>query len=189
MAEERIASSSPFSRPPSEPSPVIRPVTSPAVAAAPARTVTLPPARTTSAVDDQNLPIGLVAGLAAAAIGAGLWALVTVVTGYQIGWMAVGVGFLVGWAVRIAGKGTTSTFQVLGAALALGGCLVGNLLTICVVASRKFEISPTEMVLRLTPDFVVDVMSATFSPIDLLFYALAIYAGYRYSIVTVETEA
>ena len=188
MAEEQAASSSPFSRRPSAPSTVIRPVTSPTATASVSSAVAPPPARTTSPVDEQSLPMGLLAGLAAAAVGAGLWALVTVLTGYQIGWMAIGVGFLVGLAVRLAGKGTTSTFQVLGAVLALGGCLAGNLLTICIVAAGKLGVSMTQMVLGLTPDFVVDTMSATFSPIDLLFYGLAVYAGYKYSVAGATTE-
>jgi hypothetical protein len=189
MAEEQATSTSPFSRRPSAPSPVIRPASSPAAAAPAPRVVTLPSAPATSSPAAQSLPRALLAGLAAAAAGAGLWALVTVLTGYQIGWMAIGVGFLVGLAVRLAGKGTTSTFQVLAAALALGGCLVGNLLTICIVGADKLGVPLTQMILGLTPDFVVDTMSAMFSPIDLLFYGLAVYAGYKYSVAGIEAEA
>jgi hypothetical protein len=166
---------SPFSRPPSPP---------PAVVASPApRTTAVPPSRTTSPVDEQSLPRGLVAGLAAAAVGAGAWALITVVTNYQIGWMAVGVGFLVGWAVRLAGKGTSTAFGVLGAALALGGCLAGNLLTGNVVASRELGVPLTDMLARITPGMAFELMAGMFSPIDLLFYGLATYQGYRFSIV------
>jgi hypothetical protein len=126
--------------------------------------------------------MGLAAGLAAAAVGAAAWAVVTVITNYQIGWMAVGVGFLVGWAVRLAGKGTSTAFGVVGAALALGGCLVGNLLTGSVVVSRELGVPMTDMVARMTPAFAFDLLAAMFSPIDLLFYGLAIYQGYRFSI-------
>ena len=97
--------------------------------------------------------------------------------------MAVGVGFLVGWAVRVAGKGTHRAFGIMGALLALGGCAVGNLLTIVVIAARHFEIPLVAVFSRLTPDVVVQLMEATFSPMDLLFYGIAIYEGYRFSIV------
>jgi hypothetical protein len=114
---------------------------------------------------------------------------VTVVTNYQIGWMAVGVGFLVGWAVRLGGKGTSTAFGVLGAALALGGCLAGNVLTGSVVASRELGVPITEMLARMTPSFTFDLMAAMFSPIDLLFYGLAIYQGYRFSIAGAPAES
>src|SRR2546421_9964443 len=107
---------SPFSRPPAAPNSFTRPV-SPRTAAAP-RTVTPPkPARPVEVTE--NLPMGFMAGLVAAAIGAGLWALISIITGFQIGWMAVGVGFLVGWAVRLAAKGTHRAFGIMGALLAL----------------------------------------------------------------------
>ena len=43
------------------------------------------------APESHNLPVALLAGAVAAAMGAALWALVTVFTGTQIGWMAVGI--------------------------------------------------------------------------------------------------
>src|SRR2546421_6464728 len=168
-----------FSRPPAALRAFTGPVP-PRTAAAP-RTVT-PPKPARPAEVGENLPVGFMAGLVAAAIGAGLWALVTIVTGFQIGWMAVGVGFLVGWAVRVGGKGTHRAFGIMGALLALGGCAVGNLLTIIVVAARHFEIPLLAVFSRLTPDVVVKLMEATFNPMDLLFYGIAIYEGYRFSI-------
>lgn len=52
-------------------------------------------------------------------------------TKYQIGWMAIGVGFLVGFSVRRFGRGTAKTFGIIGAVSALPGCLLGNLLSAC----------------------------------------------------------
>lgn len=135
-----------------------------------------------AAADERNLAFGCVAGIAAAVVGAALWAGITYVTEYQIGWMAVGVGLLVGVAVRHFGKGTDTIFGIMGGALALAGCLAGNLLTICLVLAREEAVSLPEMFLRLDPGLVVRVMSATFGPIDLLFYGLAIYEGYRFSL-------
>jgi hypothetical protein len=178
MADEPLVS--PFSRPPAAPKTFTRPI-APNPIAEP-RQITAPkPAGPVEVTE--NLPMGFMAGLVAAAVGAGLWALVTLVTGFQIGWMAVGVGFLVGWAIRLAGKGTHRAFGIMGALLALGGCVVGNLLTIVVFAARHFEIPLLAVFSRLTPEVVYNLMEATFSPIDLLFYGLAIYQGYRFSIV------
>ncbi len=53
---------------------------------------------------NQNLLFGVVGGMVAAAVGAAIWAVITALTNFQIGWMAVGVGFLVGYAVRMCGK-------------------------------------------------------------------------------------
>jgi hypothetical protein len=127
--------------------------------------------------------MGLMAGLVAAAVGAAFWALVTIITGFQIGLMAVGVGFLVGWAVRTGGKGTHRAFGITGAALALGGCAAGNLLAVIVIAARQFEVSLLAVFARLTPDVVYGLMKTTFKPLHLLYYGIAIYQGYRFSIL------
>jgi hypothetical protein len=47
----------------------------------------------------------LAAGLVAAVIAGGLWLLVTELTGYELGIIALAVGFLVGVAVRIGARG------------------------------------------------------------------------------------
>ena len=130
---------------------------------------------------EQNLLGGVIAGFVAAVIGSGVWAFVTVLTGYQIGWMAVGVGFLVGIAVRFTGKGIERSFGVAGALLALFGCLLGNLLTICYFISTSEKIGMFEVMARLNPQLTFHLMKATFSPMDLLFYAIAVYEGYKLS--------
>lgn len=131
--------------------------------------------------DNQNLSLGAVGGIAAAVVGAIVWAVITVVTEYQIGWMAVGVGFLVGYAVKKLGKGVDPVFGYAGAAIALGGCLAGNLLTVVIMVSRQENIEVLTLLSRLTPSLTVDVMKETFQPMDVLFYGLAVYEAYKIS--------
>lgn len=130
---------------------------------------------------EQNLLLGVLGGLAAAAVGAGLWAGITVLTGWQIGFMAVGVGFLVGVVVRFLGRGVTSIFGVVGGALALLGCAVGNLLAVTALAAAGEGISLLDALPMLTPELISELMVATFSPMDLVFYGIAVYEGYRLS--------
>lgn len=136
----------------------------------------------------QNLTFGILGGLVAAAIGAALWAIVTVITGVQIGWMAVGVGALVGVAVRIFGKGITKAFGVVGAILALLGCLAGNILSVCIFASREWDVPLLQLLGALDLKILVELLKATFSPIDVLFYGFAVYQGYKYSFRKVTAQ-
>ena len=62
-------------------------------------------------VPDSNMSLALIGGVVAALVGAALWAVITVTTGYQIGFMAIGVGFLVGLTVGHVGKGTTASVR------------------------------------------------------------------------------
>ena len=134
----------------------------------------------------ENLLFGIIAGTVAMLIGTAIWVGVTVATNFQIGYMAVGVGFLVGIAMRFAGRGTTPLFAGIGAGLSLLGCALGNLFTGCVLISREFEVGFAEVVSNLDMTGVQEIMSAMFSPMDILFYALGAYAGWKYSVIRAE---
>jgi hypothetical protein len=94
---------------------------------------------------EQSLLAGLAAGAVAALVGAVLWAVITNATGYQIGFMAIGVGFIVGYAVRIVGKGMDQAFGIGGAVLALLGCVVGNVLAILAVIASQENMTCSEV--------------------------------------------
>ena len=130
---------------------------------------------------EQNLPLGVAGGALGAVVGAGAWAGITAATDHQIGWMAVGIGFLVGIGVRVLGKGIDKVFGYAGAILALVGCLAGNLLTVCIIVASAEDVPLSDVLSRLTPDVAIALLQATFSPMDLLFYAIAVYEGYRFS--------
>jgi len=131
--------------------------------------------------DNQNLSMGFVGGFGAAILGSIVWAVITALTQYQIGFMAIGVGFLVGFAVRKMGQGIDKTFGFFGAGLAFLGCMVGNLLTTCIIVSQQESVALSEILSGLNISVAMEIMKYTFSPIDLLFYGLALYYGYRFS--------
>ncbi|MCP4371667.1 MAG: hypothetical protein GY797_26650 [Deltaproteobacteria bacterium] len=123
--------------------------------------------------------LGCLGGVLAAGLGAGIWAIISVMTDYQIGWMAVGVGFLVGIMVQIFGRGDSPFFGFIGAPLSLVGCLLGNYLVVGVLASGELGVPTTELILEF--ELMVELMKEFFSPIDILFYLIAIYEGFRFS--------
>jgi hypothetical protein len=137
---------------------------------------------------EQNLPMGIASGAGAAIGGAAVWALVTVGTGYQIGWMAVGVGFLVGYSIRFFGKGLDNVFGVIGGAFALVGCLLGNFFSLVGFAAKSENVDVISILFSIDYSLVPDIMIEAFSPMDLLFYGIAIYEGYRFSIRQITQE-
>jgi hypothetical protein len=134
----------------------------------------------------ENMMLGVIAGLVGMAVGTAIWVGITVATEYQIGYMAVGVGFLVGIAMRFAGRGQSQAFALVGAALSLVGCALGNLFTGCVIVAREFETTFGDVVANLDFEMISSIMQAMFSPMDILFYALGAWAGWKYSVVRAE---
>lgn len=136
----------------------------------------------------QNLPIAIVSGMGAAIIGAILWAIISVSTGFQIGYMAIGVGYIVGFTIKKTGHGITQIYGILGALLSILGCLLGNFLTIIGFAANAENLGYVETLWSADYGLVFQLMLENSSPIDLLFYGFAIFEGYKFSIVKVTDE-
>jgi hypothetical protein len=138
----------------------------------------------------QSLPLAMVGGITASVVGAILWAVITYITGYQIGFMAIGVGFLVGYAVNYFGKGMTTPFGIVGALFALFGCILGNLFTTIIAAYNLEGVSFFQIIMTFltSPGVVLEIMKETFRPMDLLFYGIAVYEGYRFSFRQISKE-
>ena len=130
---------------------------------------------------EQKLGKAAVAGAAAALISASIWAAVTVATEYQIGWMAVGVGALVGLVVRRAGNGVEPKFGLMAAALALVGCVGGNLLAAVGFFAKYAGVSFFAVLGGLDATIAADLLAETFAPMDVLFYAIAVFEAFKLS--------
>jgi hypothetical protein len=108
--------------------------------------------------------------------------MITVVTEMEIGIVAVAIGYIVGQAVRVAGNGIDKKFGYLGAVCALFGCILGNILSAIAIFARAKGVAFGDLLATLDFDFIRKLMVAFFHPLDLLFYAIALYEGYRFSI-------
>lgn len=129
----------------------------------------------------QSLLFAAIGGLLAAAVAALIWAVITVVTHLQVSWMAIGAGILVGGVVRTLGRGLDRPFGYLGAGLSLFSCILGNFLANCMFIAREVELPVTSVLTQINPAAIPRLMMATFHPLDVLFYGLAVYIGYRVS--------
>lgn len=126
--------------------------------------------------------MAILGGLGGAVVGAGLWAVVTVVTQMELGVMAIAVGFTVGYAVRELGKGREQKFGILGAVCGLIGCVLGNVLSAVGIYAQARDVGFFDVLGGLNMDLLSRLMSAFFSPMDLLFCAISVYEGYKFSL-------
>lgn len=138
--------------------------------------------------EQQNLGMGVLGGVIGMVIGAIAWGVITAFTGYQVGYIAVGIGFAVGFGMRKMGKGFERKFSYIGAGQSLLGCILGDLLVIFIIASKELGIPFYYILTHASIPMAVDVFVSVFELGNLLFYALAVYAGYKYSVLKVTQE-
>lgn len=130
---------------------------------------------------EQNFPLAVIAGVLTGLIGAVLWAAITVSTEYQIGYMALAIGFGVGFAIRIAGKGIDPIYGFLGATIALLSCVLGNVFGIVGFVANSEGLGYVETLVGIDYSLMPEVMAENFSVMDILFYGIAIFEGYKFS--------
>jgi hypothetical protein len=129
----------------------------------------------------QRFGRGVAAGVVACGVGALAWAAITAITRWQIDWMAVGVGALVGFAIRRFGRGVEPRFGVVGAGLALAGCVLGNFLAVYGLVAAELHIPLGTVLTELGPGAVAEHLVESMGLYDVLFYGIALYQGYRLS--------
>lgn len=129
---------------------------------------------------EENLPKGVLCGVAACLIGAVAWGLVSVSTGYQVGYMAIAVGFLVGFAMRL-GKGVRPIFGIIGAALALLSCILGDYFSIIGYVAKEYELSYVGAFNGMSMADVASLLIDNLVSMTVVFYGIAVYEGYKLS--------
>jgi hypothetical protein len=135
---------------------------------------------TTGSAQDANFFLGIFAGLIAAIVGAAIWMGITVATGMHVGYVALGIGALVGFAIRFAGHGSSIIFGIFGALFTFLSCLGGEILA---VLQRSTSAQTGLFDLIRTVDLVplVSTIFAHTDPIMYLIYGIGIYEGYKFS--------
>ena len=96
----------------------------------------------------------LLGGLIGAILGAIAWAVITAVTGYEVGYVAWGIGLLVGFGAKLAG-GYGKTAGVTCAVLALVSIFAGKMLAVQYVFEKELREVVEQEVTRVLYDEVV----------------------------------
>lgn len=130
---------------------------------------------------EQNFSAALITGIIVGFLGAIVWAAITVSTQFQIGFMALAIGFIVGHAVRISGKGMDPIYGYLGAIIALLSCVLGNVFGIIGFAAEAEGLGYFETLFLIDYSLIPEILIENFGFIDIIFYAIAIAEGYKFS--------
>lgn len=134
-----------------------------------------------------RLLFGAVGGLIAAVIGGAIWGLIVDLTGYEIGYIAWGIGLLSGFAVLTASLGSKGPlFQVVAVASSILGIFIGKYYSFYAIFKDLLEEDfGAEVAAELSLfdlDFFqifLESLGEMASPYDLLWIGFAVYTSWR----------
>jgi hypothetical protein len=132
-----------------------------------------------------TLIIALVAAVVASIIGGAIWGGIVILTDYEIGFMATGVGMLCGFAVTFFTEKKGRPLQVIAVISSLAGILVGKYFTFFAILKEFVATEYGSAAANQVGIFSGDVVSLFFesfgellSPYDLLWIVLAFAAAW-----------
>ena len=131
--------------------------------------------------NNQKFLQALLASIFVGFTGAIIWALITYFTERQFGLIAIAIGAGIGITINYTGNGFEQKFAYLGAIIAFLSCLLGNFLALVGFAAKESEMTLLQVFGAIDFSKVADIMNSTFGIMDLIFYALAVYEGYRFA--------
>ncbi|WP_321515645.1 hypothetical protein [Marinifilum fragile] len=137
---------------------------------------------------EQNLAMAIIAGSFVGIVGAILWGMITVATNYQIGYMALAIGAGVGFSMRYTGKGMDQVFGISGGIIAILSCVLGNFFSIIGYVANAEGLTLMQTLVMFDYSLTLDVMMETFSVMDILFYGIAGYEGYKFAFRKITEE-
>jgi hypothetical protein len=132
--------------------------------------------------ENPNLVLAVLAGLAAAIIGGLIWYGIVIITGYQVGFIAAGVGWLVGIAVMFgSGRKRGPALQAISVAITLFALVISQWLimrhfVVEVLVEQGFTGLPLFVPLDAMVDLVIT--GITENLLTLVFWAIALWVAF-----------
>ncbi|MFJ3227841.1 hypothetical protein ACIPJS_31440 [Streptomyces sp. NPDC086783] len=123
-----------------------------------------------------NIGLGLAAAVGAALVGAVVYGVVIGLTKHQIGWAAVGVGFLIGLAAGRVG-GRNPVLPVVSVVLAAGSVYLGQLVGEAMIGAKEIGVGFNELFFDHL-DLVQEAWKADADPLTFVFFAIAAYVAF-----------
>lgn len=125
----------------------------------------------------------ILAGMTAAVLTGSCWAGIIFAFEIRLGYLAIAVGASVGWAVRNYGRGRSEVFGLIAILCALFGCAIGDILGGCALLAEHADVSFWRVLTSFNGKAFAEVLHLMFSPLDAVFYLIALFASYRFAVI------
>lgn len=127
----------------------------------------------------KSILLGLLMGI----IGAVLWGIIVKISGYSLGIVAIGVGYMVSQGFIWGGRSTKMSMGIAAGVIALLSIFLGNIITVLMFLGEYWGLTFADTVanvyLHKLPELVISNMEA----MDIVFYFIAISTAFRRSYV------
>lgn len=130
--------------------------------------------------------LGILLGIAMGILGAFVWAAITIITGYNIGFVAIGVGFLVSLGFTKAGKDTNAIYGVIAGVIALLSIFLGEAMINIYYVATYYEVGIIDALLNIDYNVLLEIIFEGFDVKSVIFYFIAVSAAFKGSYINID---
>lgn len=118
----------------------------------------------------------LIGGGIAALVGGFIWGATASASGYEVGWLAWGIGLATGLGAVLGGRGSDGNIGTIAVICAVAGIFIGKVVMVAGLISKEPDEVARQILNQLS---FFDLLKATLSFYDIIWFVLAVGTAWR----------
>lgn len=125
-------------------------------------------------ISEQNFAAAVIIGAVATLLAAAAYGIMVVTWAFSYGFVAAGVGIVIGLSMQFLGRGVSMKFAVVAAVYAITGCVLGNLFRVIIELASANATTLIDVLPNSSLSVLAERSVSNLSFVDLVYWFVAV---------------
>ncbi len=128
-------------------------------------------------ISEQNFAAAVIVGAVATILAAAAYGIIVATWAFSYGFVAAGVGIVIGLSMQFLGRGISMKFAVVAMVYAITGCVLGNLFRVIIELAQANATSPIDVLRNNSLSVLAEWSVSDVSFVDLVYWFVAVFCA------------
>ena len=128
-------------------------------------------------ISEQNFAAAVIVGAVATLLAAAAYGIIVATWAFSYGFVAAGVGIVIGLSMQFLGRGISMNFAVVATVYAIVGCVLGNLFRVIIELAQANATSPIDVLRNDSLSVLAEWSVSDVSFVDLVYWFVAVFCA------------
>jgi hypothetical protein len=128
-------------------------------------------------ISEQNFVAAVIVGAVATLLAAAAYGIIVATWAFSYGFVAAGVGIVIGLSMQFLGRGISMKFAVVATVYAITGCVLGNLFRVIIELAQSNATSPIDVLQNNSLSVLAEWSVSDVSFVDLVYWFVAVFCA------------
>ena len=128
-------------------------------------------------ISKQNFAAAVIVGAVATILAAAAYGIIVATWAFSYGFVAAGVGIVIGLSMQFLGRGISMKFAVVATVYAIIGCVLGNLFRVIIELAQANATSPIDALRNNSLSVLAEWSVSDVSFVDLVYWFVAVFCA------------